>query len=60
MNELERYFCNSGIVLVFLLAVLSAIGLLVYGYNMCLYPLVVFGLLSLLIRPYWKKTGTDK
>ena len=59
MNKVELYLCNTGIVLAFLLTVLSAVGLFVFGYDVCLYPFVVFGLLSLLIRPYWRKTETE-
>ena len=55
MNKLEDSLCNAGVIVAFLLTVLSAVGLFVFGYEVCLYPFVVFGLLSLLVRPYWRK-----
>jgi hypothetical protein len=59
MNKFEHYLGNTGIVLAFLLTILSAVGLFIFGYEVCLYPFLVFGLLSLLVRPYWRKTGKD-
>lgn len=60
MNKLEDYLCNAGVIVAFLLTVLSAVGLFVFGYEVCLYPFVVFGLLSLLVRPYWRKGAKNK
>ena len=59
MTKYTRYFYNSCILMVVLLTLLSAIGLFAFGYEICLYPFVVFGLLSLLLRPYWRKADEE-
>jgi len=42
------------------MTILSAIGLFVFGYAVCLYPFVILGLLSLLLRPYWRKADNGE